>query len=88
MQVLTEQAVYGVSAGIGVALPVLLFTTQNWKLGLMATMTILMSTVCVIGMIPVAGWKLGVSFTDLLLFKEQCPPPKITVTLKTVTQCP
>ena len=47
--------------GVTVALPILIFATQNWIVGLMATGTIVVITVSVIGLIPMAGWKLGVS---------------------------
>ncbi|XP_074655700.1 protein patched homolog 1-like [Tubulanus polymorphus] len=53
------QAIYGLCLGIALACPVLIMGTKNIIIGLMATFTILLSTTCVVGMIPVAGWKLG-----------------------------
>lgn len=46
--------------GLTLAFPVLVFTTCNWIIGLLATLTIALITVCVVGLIPMIGWNLGV----------------------------
>lgn len=61
LQTLANAAIYGVAIGLALALPILILTTQNVIIGVMATLTIGCVTVCVIGMIPMAGWRLGVS---------------------------
>ncbi|XP_064600617.1 protein dispatched homolog 3-like [Liolophura sinensis] len=59
-QTLANAAIYGVAIGLSLALPILIVTTQNIIIGFVATLTIGCVTVCVIGMIPMAGWRLGV----------------------------
>ncbi len=61
LQKLVNTAVTGIAVGICVALPILIFATQNVLVGLAATITIALVTVSVVGVIPLAGWKLGVS---------------------------
>ncbi len=46
--------------GICLALPVLVLATQNIIIGSLATLVIACITICVIGVIPLVGWKLGV----------------------------
>lgn len=46
--------------GLSLALPVLIFTTCNWIIGLLAALTIALITNAVVGLIPLLGWKLGV----------------------------
>lgn len=53
-------AVQGVAIGLCLALPVLVFTTCNWIIGLLAALTISLITNAVVGLIPMLGWKLGV----------------------------
>ena len=57
-----SSATVGVVIGLCLALPILIIATGNLIVGLMATLTIVVITVSVIGVIPMAGWKLGVSF--------------------------
>ncbi|XP_076464560.1 protein dispatched homolog 1-like isoform X1 [Babylonia areolata] len=57
---LAENAVLGVGLGVSLALPVLVLSTGNVINGLLATLSICCVTVCVIGVIPLAGWRLGV----------------------------
>ncbi|XP_060081595.1 protein dispatched homolog 1-like [Ylistrum balloti] len=57
---LADSAVQGVIVGLGLALPILILTTLNVVIGFLATVTIGLVTACVIGIIPLAGWKLGV----------------------------
>lgn len=52
----------GIIIGLSLALPVLVLTTMNIIIGFIAWMVIVMVTVCVLGFIPLLGWKLGVSF--------------------------
>lgn len=61
-QMLAENAVFGVVLGVGLAFPILVIATKNIITGFLATFTMCCSTVSVIGVIPLAGWKLGVSF--------------------------
>lgn len=53
-------AVQGIVIGLSLALPVLIFTTCNWIIGLLAALTISLITNAVVGLIPLLGWKLGV----------------------------
>ena len=53
----------GVALGIGLALPVLILATQNFLIGTIATTIIAITCACIIGVIPLAGWKLGVRYT-------------------------
>ena len=62
LQVLSDSAVMGIIIGLSLALPVLVLTTMNIIIGFIAWMVIVMVTVCVLGFIPLLGWKLGVSF--------------------------
>ncbi|KAL8608257.1 hypothetical protein ACOMHN_042124 [Nucella lapillus] len=57
---LVTNAVTGVILGVSLTLPILVLSTCNVLNGLLATFTICSITVCVIGVIPLAGWKLGV----------------------------
>ncbi|XP_076464766.1 protein dispatched homolog 1-like [Babylonia areolata] len=57
---LAENAILGVGLGVSLALPVLVLSTGNVINGLLATLSICCVTVCVIGVIPLAGWRLGV----------------------------
>lgn len=63
-QVLSESAVMGIIIGLSVALPVLVLTTMNIIIGFIAWTVIVMVTVCVVGSIPLLGWKLGVRVKD------------------------
>jgi uncharacterized membrane protein len=54
-------AMTGIGAGLAVALPILIFATSNVFTGLLATCSIVLSTLCVVAVIPLAGWKFGVS---------------------------
>ncbi len=53
-------AVQGIIIGLCLAVPVLVFTTCNWRIGLLAALTIALITNAVVGLIPMLGWKLGV----------------------------
>ncbi|XP_070577309.1 protein dispatched homolog 1-like isoform X2 [Ptychodera flava] len=57
---LADSAKRSVAIGIAIALPLLVIATQNIITGVMATISIGLTTVCVIGSIPIAGWKYGV----------------------------
>ena len=63
LQTLVDSAVLGVVVGISIAFPILTFTTLNIAIGLLATLCIGMVTTIVVGIIPLAGWKLGVSLS-------------------------
>lgn len=60
-QALADNAIFGIALGVSLALPILTLATQNIIIGFLATLSISCTTVCVIGVIPLAGWKLGVS---------------------------
>ncbi|KAK7488373.1 hypothetical protein BaRGS_00020347 [Batillaria attramentaria] len=57
---LADNAILGIVLGVCLAFPVLVLSTCNVINGLLATLTICCVTVCVIGVLPMAGWKLGV----------------------------
>ena len=60
-QTLVRSALIGVGVGLSVAFPILVIATHNIVTGLYATFVIIIITVSVMGLIPLAGWKLGVS---------------------------
>ena len=64
---LVENAVLGIALGILIAFPILVIATMNVLTGCFATMNIILITVCVIGVIPLAGWKLDVSYDNFFL---------------------
>ncbi|KAL4238405.1 hypothetical protein ACF0H5_003114 [Mactra antiquata] len=59
-EMLARNAVYGIIIGVSLALPILIIATRNIITGFLATFSMCCSTVCVIGVIPLGGWKLGV----------------------------
>ncbi|XP_077990897.1 protein dispatched-like [Glandiceps talaboti] len=56
---LADSAIQGIILGIALAFPVLVLATQNIIIGSMATVSIGLTTCCVVGIIPMIGWKLG-----------------------------
>ena len=64
---LAVTAFEGIILGMGIAFSILLMATQNIITAFMATFTIACSTVCVIGIIPLCGWKMGVSIGFVLI---------------------
>ena len=66
-QTLVSSALTGIAVGLAFALPILIIATHNFIVGLMATINIVCITVTVIGFIPLMGWKLGVSGSDVTL---------------------
>lgn len=60
LQELLKGARIGIVIGLTLAFPVLVFTTCNWIIALIATLTIASITICVVGLIPLVGWNLGV----------------------------
>ena len=73
-QTLVDNARLGIILGVSLSLPILVVSTCNVINGLLATLTICCATVCVIGVVPMAGWKLGVSncLTVFTLTKRGC----------------
>ncbi|XP_076463983.1 protein dispatched homolog 1-like [Babylonia areolata] len=57
---LADNAILGIAVGLSLAFPVLVLSTCNVINGLLATLSICCVTTCVIGVIPLGGWKLGV----------------------------
>ncbi|KAK3092390.1 hypothetical protein FSP39_002236 [Pinctada imbricata] len=56
---LADNAVLGIIIGVSIAFPILTLATMNIVIGFLATTSICCTTICVIGVIPSAGWKLG-----------------------------
>nr|KAG5700686.1 hypothetical protein BaRGS_029051 [Batillaria attramentaria] len=56
---LADNAILGIVLGVCLAFPVLVLSTCNVINGLLATLTICCVTVCVIGVLPMAGWNWG-----------------------------
>ncbi|XP_061167576.1 protein dispatched homolog 3-like [Saccostrea echinata] len=56
---LADNALLGIVIGVCLAFPILSLSTMNFVIGFLATFSICCTTVCVIGVIPLAGWKLG-----------------------------
>ncbi|XP_033735368.1 uncharacterized protein LOC117323939 [Pecten maximus] len=54
-----KNAVTGIAVGVSLAFPILCLSTMNIIVGGFATLSICCTTICVIGVIPSAGWKLG-----------------------------
>ncbi|XP_069118440.1 protein dispatched homolog 1-like isoform X1 [Argopecten irradians] len=54
-----KNAVTGIAIGVSLAFPILCLSTMNVVVGSLATLSICCTTICVIGVIPLAGWKLG-----------------------------
>ena len=67
LQQLVSSAVWGIVVGLSCALPILIVATGNIFTGLLATFSICCVITCVIGVIPMAGLKLGVGSTDLYI---------------------
>lgn len=61
-QLIVLNALYGIFIGIGLACPILIVATGNIITGLLALFCLCCSTVCVVGVIPLGGWQLGVSY--------------------------
>ncbi|KAL5008655.1 hypothetical protein ScPMuIL_014236 [Solemya velum] len=59
-EALVDSAITGIIVGLCLALPILVIMTMNVVIGVLATITISLVTVCVVGIIPLAGWRLGV----------------------------
>jgi len=59
-KVLASTAVRGILLGLGLAISLLVVMTSNWLVGLLCGAIISCITVGVVGVIPLAGWKLGV----------------------------
>ncbi|XP_064622607.1 protein dispatched homolog 1-like [Lineus longissimus] len=57
---LVLSAATGIGIGIGLAIPVIFLATCNFSLTAVAILTICFITLGVVGMLPLAGWKLGV----------------------------
>ncbi|KAK3607816.1 hypothetical protein CHS0354_031317 [Potamilus streckersoni] len=57
---LARNAVSGILLGLAIAFPILTIATQNIIVGFVATLSICCATICVIGIIPLAGWKMGI----------------------------
>lgn len=60
----------GIAIGICIAWPILTFATHNFIVGALATLVISIITVSVIGVIPLAGWKLGVCTAHIAWFLD------------------
>lgn len=87
LQVLSDSAVMGIIIGLSLALPVLVLTTMNIIIGFIAWMVIVMVTVCVLGFIPLLGWKLGVSFhLDLCVIVFLCKKSQTKIQKYTYTK--
>ena len=61
LQVLVQATYEGIAVGMTVAFFILLLGVQNILTTIIATVTIACSTICVVGIIPLCGWKMGVS---------------------------
>lgn len=57
---LVDTAIQGIAGGISLAFVIITLATKNIVTGFLATLNICVVTVSVVGLIPMAGWKLGV----------------------------
>ena len=76
LQMLIQNAIYGIVISVCLAFPILVIATGNIIVGALATFSLCCCTVCVIGVIPLGGWKLGVSIktyseSDQVIQKKQ-----------------
>lgn len=55
-----DNAIRGVCLGLALTLPILIIMTGNWIVALLCMLSITSTTLGVIGIIPMIGWKLGV----------------------------
>jgi predicted RND superfamily exporter protein len=69
-QVLVSTAIQGILIGLAIVLVVLIVATRNIIVGLLGTLTICLITTCVIGVIPMAGWKIGVDISISVTIKH------------------
>lgn len=74
-------AITGIVIGICIALPILIVATMNVIGGTFATLIIAFVTICVLGILPLAGWKLDVSVSISLTFVRH-NSPTVTFLLK------
>ncbi|XP_045172972.2 protein dispatched homolog 1-like [Mercenaria mercenaria] len=58
-RLLVNNAIYGIVIGLCLACPILIIATGNLITGLLATFSLCCTTVCVVGVIVLGGWKLG-----------------------------
>ncbi|KAK3093447.1 hypothetical protein FSP39_015842 [Pinctada imbricata] len=58
-ETLANNAVLGIIIGVSLAFPILTISTMNIVIGFLATLSMCCTTISVIGVIPTAGWKLG-----------------------------
>ena len=59
---MADNAIFGIVLGVVCAFPILTVATKNVIIAFVATLSLCCSIVCVVGILPLAGWKLGVSF--------------------------
>ena len=71
----------GVVVGILLAFPILTLATQNILIGFFATLSICCSTICVLGIIPLAGCKLGVRVISILFLVQDYAKKKKNILL-------
>ena len=71
LQKLVSTALIGIVVGVCFALPILIIATQNIITGLLATGVIVCITTSVIGLLPLAGWKLGVRGQNIQMKSSQ-----------------
>ena len=76
-QSLVDNAIQGIIIGVTLAFPIITLTTMNVIIGLFATLSICCTTVCVAGVIPLAGWKLGVCIIYLCLNSTSLTRPNL-----------
>ena len=62
-QILATSSIIGILVGLSSAWIILILTTFNYVIGTLAVIIIGLVSACVIGIIPLAGWKLGVSYS-------------------------
>lgn len=82
---LVDNAIFGILLGVLLALPVLVLSTCNIINGVLATLIIAAITACVIGVIPLMGWSMGVSVK--WLSPLLCPSPFATVLEASMPTC-
>ncbi|KAH3854522.1 hypothetical protein DPMN_097065, partial [Dreissena polymorpha] len=58
-KMLADNAVWGIVIGVCLAFPILVLATGNLITGSLATFSMCCSTICVVGVVPLGGWKLG-----------------------------
>ena len=60
-QSMVNQGVLGIGMSLALAFALIMMATQNLILSILSLITLSSTVICVLGIMPIAGWELGVS---------------------------